>query len=191
MATADERRRAVGARITALRERRDLSLSGLAREAGIGKGSLSELEAGQRNPTLDTLYALAGPLGVPLTALLGEDTGTEGASPHLAARLLHVEHLPDGSTTEVFWLHVTPGGIRESPPHGAGVVEHILVVSGHLEAGRAGAEQAAGPGEALQWVSDVPHAYRSDDGALGVLTIRSPRDPAMDPGDPGGSSGRG
>ncbi|MDS1115447.1 XRE family transcriptional regulator [Gordonia westfalica] len=178
MTAGDERRRAVGARITRLRDQRGMSLSALAREAGIGKGSLSELEAGQRNPTLDTLYAVAGPLGVPLTALLGEDTGTEGTSPHLAARLLHVEHHPDGSTTEVFWLHVTPGGVRESPAHGPGVVEHILVVSGHLVAGRTGEERSAGPGETLEWISDVAHTYRSDDDALAVLTIRSPAAPA-------------
>lgn len=178
MTAGDERRRTVGARISALREQRGLSLSALAREAGIGKGSLSELEAGQRNPTLDTLYAVAGPLGVPLTALLGEETGVEGTSPHLAARLLHVEHHGDDTTTEVFWLHVTPGGVRESPAHGPGVVEHILVASGHLVAGRVGEERSAGPGESVEWISDVPHTYRSDDGALAVLTIRSPTTPA-------------
>ena len=48
---------AVGARIRALRTERGLSLSALAAAAGIGKGSLSELETGRRNPTLDTLYA--------------------------------------------------------------------------------------------------------------------------------------
>ncbi|WP_457590083.1 helix-turn-helix domain-containing protein [Gordonia aurantiaca] len=177
MTTGDQRRRVVGARITTLREQRGMSLSTLARKAGIGKGSLSELEAGRRNPTLDTLYAVAGPLGVPLTALLGEDTGAEGTSPHLAARLLHVEHLPDGSTTEVFWLSVSPGGVRESPAHGPGVVEHILVVSGDLEAGPVGEERSARSGESLEWASDVPHTYRSTDGVLAVLTIRSPGSP--------------
>jgi len=80
----------------------------------------------------------------------------------------------DGTTTEVFWLHVTPGGVRESPAHGPGVVEHILVASGHLVAGRVGEERSAGPGESIEWISDVSHTYRSDDGALAVLTIRSP-----------------
>ena len=54
---------AAGARVRALRTSAGLSLSALAAEAGIGKGSLSELESGRRNPTLDTLYALARPLG--------------------------------------------------------------------------------------------------------------------------------
>ncbi|NDK92146.1 helix-turn-helix transcriptional regulator [Gordonia desulfuricans] len=174
-APGDPRRRMVGARIADLRSQRGLSMSALARAAGIGKGSLSELESGQRNPTLDTLYAVAGPLGVPLTALLGGQSGTEGADPHLSARLLHVEHHPDGGVTEVFWLRVGPG-MRVSPAHGDGVVEHLQVVRGHLVAGPTGAESAAGPGESLHWVSDTEHTYRSDDGALAVLTIESPAD---------------
>ncbi|MGC4935031.1 helix-turn-helix domain-containing protein [Gordonia sp. DT30] len=176
MNDTDRRRAAVGARISEIRARRGISLSGLARAAGVGKGSLSELESGQRNPTLDTLYAIAGPLGVPLTALLGEEAGTEGSGPYLAARLLHVEHHPDGGTTEVFWLHVSPGGTRVSPAHGAGVVEHIRVVRGRVFAGPVGGEKSAGPGESLHWTSDTEHTYRSDDGALAVLTIDSPAD---------------
>ncbi|MGV9827619.1 helix-turn-helix domain-containing protein [Gordonia sp. NPDC003429] len=176
----DDRRREVGARIAALRSARGMSLSALARAAGVGKGSLSELEAGQRNPTLDTLYAVAGPLGVPLTALLGEESGTEGGGSFLTARLIHVEHHDDGATTEVFWLRVLPGGLRRSPPHGPGVVEHVRVIRGHLHAGPEGSERAAGPGESLQWLSDTPHTYRTDDGVLAVLTIDSPPRPSVE-----------
>ncbi|MGC4962949.1 helix-turn-helix domain-containing protein [Gordonia sp. DT218] len=172
--TVEHRRQAVGSRIAALRADRGLSLSELARRAAIGKGSLSEIEAGQRNPTLDTLYAVAGPLGVPLTALLGEDAGTEGSGEFLHAQILHVEHHPDGATTEVFWLRILPGGVRTSPAHGAGVTENVHVVTGALEAGRAGTERHAEPGETLQWISDVEHTYRSRTGATAVLTIHSP-----------------
>ncbi|GAB88947.1 helix-turn-helix domain-containing protein [Gordonia rhizosphera] len=172
--TIEKHRQAVGARIATIRAERGLSLSELARRARIGKGSLSEIEAGQRNPTLDTLYAIAGPLGVPLTALLGEESGTEGSGEFLRAQILHVEHHPDGATTEVFWLRVLPGGTRTSPAHGPGVVENVLVVTGELVAGRAGAERHAGAGQTLQWISDADHTYTSTAGATAVLTIHSP-----------------
>jgi XRE family transcriptional regulator, regulator of sulfur utilization len=172
--TVEERRRAVGSRIATIRGDRGMSLSELARRAGIGKGSLSEIESGQRNPTLDTLYAVAGPLGVPLTALLGEAAGTEGSGEFLHAQILHVEHHDDGATTEVVWLRVLPGGVRTSPAHGPGVVEHVHVVTGDLRAGPVGAEQVATQGESLQWISDRDHTYRSAAGATAVLTIHSP-----------------
>lgn len=164
----------VGQRIAEIRAHRGLSLSALAKLAGIGKGSLSELESGKRNPTLDTLYAVAGPLGVPLTTLLGEESGTEGSSDHLSARLLHVEHHPDGSITEVFWLRITPGGTRTSPAHGPGVVEHLLIADGTITAGPVGHQTSAGPGESLEWHSDTAHTYASRSGVQAVLTIRTP-----------------
>jgi len=49
----------VSKRVRSLRERRGWSLSELARRAGIGVSTLSEIEAGQSAPRLDTLVALA------------------------------------------------------------------------------------------------------------------------------------
>ena len=61
----------IGARIRRLRTERSISLSALARDARIGKATLSGIEDGSRgNPTVETLYAVAGRLGVPLAALL-------------------------------------------------------------------------------------------------------------------------
>lgn len=173
-ATPADRRRAVGERIAEARTAAGLSLSELARRAGIGKGSLSEIESGQRNPTLDTLYAIAGPLRLPLTALLGESSGIEGSGDRLHARILYVRHHPDGATTEVIWLQVLPGGIRVSPPHGPGVIETVQVVTGDLTAGPVGDERRALAGQTLRWISDTDHTYRTTEGAEAVLTIHSP-----------------
>jgi quercetin dioxygenase-like cupin family protein len=77
---------------------------------------------------------------------------------------------------EVYRLRLEPGRLHRSPAHGPGVVEHLLVTSGRARAGRLGEEVEIGPGQAAQWVSDVPHGYA----ALGahpvesVLVIRSP-----------------
>lgn len=167
---------AVGARVRALRTDRGLTLSALARAAGIGKASLSELEQGRRNPTLATLYAVAGPLGVPLVALLGDTPGsvvTDPEGPGLVARLLHVDR--DGTTTtEVFWIELPPGGRRDSSAHATGAVEHVLVVRGSLLVTVDGVTTTLGPGEAHAWRADVPHGYAAGpDGAAGVDTIRT------------------
>ncbi|MGW2658875.1 helix-turn-helix domain-containing protein, partial [Streptomyces sp. NPDC001478] len=71
----------VGRRLRALRRERELSLSELARRSGVGKGTLSELESGSRNPTLETLYALTTALGLPLSAALAEPPATAGPGP--------------------------------------------------------------------------------------------------------------
>lgn len=167
---------AVGDRLRAVRHERGLSLGALAAAAGIGKGSLSELENGTRNPTLATLYALAGALGVPLASLLAERTGTTIASPGIHARLLDVATHPDGTTVEVYLLHLDAGAAHRSTPHGAGVTEHLVVTRGRLRAGREGREREAGPAETLSWRSDGAHGYAAvgDDDVDAVLTIRTP-----------------
>lgn len=165
---------AVGQRIRGLRTDRGMSLSGLASVAGIGKGTLSELEAGTRNPTLETLYALAGPLRVPLAFLLGEVEGAVTSDDALAARLLTVCHHDDGGTTEVYWLTMAAGGTRVSPSHGIGVTEHLLVVRGVVEAGPADAPVRIEAGSSHEWTSDLEHTYTAPEGALeAVLTIRT------------------
>jgi XRE family transcriptional regulator, regulator of sulfur utilization len=62
----------IGQRVSSLRHERGLSLGELAGRAGIGKATLSGVEAGTRNPTLETLYAITGELGLPLAAVLAE-----------------------------------------------------------------------------------------------------------------------
>jgi len=170
---------AVAGQIRRLRAERGMSLSALAVTAGIGKGSLSEIERGARNPTLATLYALAGALGVPLATLLAERAGTEVSSEGIAVRLLDAHHLPDGAAVEVYHLHLSAQADRTSPSHGPGVVEHLLVTQGRVRAGRRGAEAVVEEGDQLRWVSDVEHSYRALDGrpADAVLVIVTPPRP--------------
>jgi transcriptional regulator with XRE-family HTH domain len=171
----DDLSRLVGERLRAARHERGLSLAALADAAGIGKGSLSEIENGARNPTLSTLYALADALGVPLATLLADRAGARIASPGIEARLLDVSR-DDDAIIVVYRLRLDPGAAHRSAPHGPGVTEHLLVTTGRARVGRLGAETEIGPGEAARWVSDTAHGYA----AVGagpvnsVLVIRSP-----------------
>ncbi len=166
----------VGARLRATRQERNLSIAALAAAAGIGKGSLSEIEHGARNPTLGTLYALADALGLPLATLLDGRTGARIASPGIEARLLDMTTEPDGSISEVYRLSFEPGTARVAGGHGPGVVEHLLVTSGCLRVGRRGNEREIVSGESFQWASDAEHSYVAlgDEPVHSILVIRSP-----------------
>lgn len=171
-------RTALGARVRATRSARGLSLGVLAERAGIGKGSLSEIENGSRNPTLSTLYALADTLAVPLSRLLAEHPGAELAGPGITVRLLETT-TDDHGTVEVYALALVPGAVHVSPGHGPGVVEHLLVTRGTVRAGRSGHEADLGTGEATQWPADGEHTYAAVAGepAAAVLVIRTPPTP--------------
>lgn len=151
-----------------------MSLSALAAAAGVGKATLSELEAGRRNPTLDTLYAIAGPLGVPLAALVAEGEDVVGDEALTSVRL-HVRQ-DDSRTTEVYLIRVRPGATRRSPAHAAGVREQLVVLAGEGVLLAEGAQVPLAPGTHREFAADAPHAYSctSDDELVAVDIIVTP-----------------
>ncbi|MEV1070680.1 helix-turn-helix domain-containing protein [Micromonospora parva] len=167
----------VGRRVRALREERGISLSTLARLAGVGKATLSGLENGTRNPTLETLWAVTAQLGVPFTALLAEPT-TEPTVHGSAVTATLLEVFTDTDATyELYRMRVAPGVTQLSPAHASGVTEHVTVFAGVLRAGPADAPLTAPAGGHLRWVSDVPHSYTAvgDEEVAASLLLRYPR----------------
>jgi transcriptional regulator with XRE-family HTH domain len=167
----------VGPRITALRGERGLSLSELARRAGVGKATLSGLEAGTRNPTLVTLQAIASALQVPITAVVA---GPGVPGPLLRGAAVVVETLrawtDADATYELFRLRVPAGTSQESPAHHAGVTECVVVFAGELEAGPLDRPVHVAAGGFAEWPADVPHGYAAAGAAdvQATLLIRSP-----------------
>jgi transcriptional regulator with XRE-family HTH domain len=177
----------IGERIRRLRRERGVSLSALARDAGVGKATLSGIEDGSRgNPTVETLYAIAGRLGVPLAALLPEPAQAEDAplqaihGTAVSASLL--ETFEDGdTTTELYRLHIRPGYTQQSPPHPPGTTEFLTVFTGAARVGPLDAPVVVPAGGHVSWVSDTPHVYATatDEDVFASLLIRTPNPPGV------------
>ena len=63
-------REIIAAALRRERDRAGLSLSELAKRAGIAKSTLSQLESGAGNPSVETLWALSVALDVPFARLI-------------------------------------------------------------------------------------------------------------------------
>ena len=163
----------VGARLKALRAAEGISLSELARRAGLGKGTLSELESGRRNPTLETLFALTTALRRPLSAAL-----PAAPIPHPDASGAAVDAwlVERAAGSEVFRLRVRAGNKQESAPHAAGVAEQVLVVRGLLRFGPTDGPVELEPGGSLAYPGDVTHVWEALGGedVSAVLVMRYP-----------------
>ncbi|WP_370071410.1 helix-turn-helix domain-containing protein [Streptacidiphilus sp. MAP5-3] len=174
---------ATGARIRALRAQRGISLSELARRAGIGKATLSGLETGSRNPTAETLYAIAGQLGVPLAELLSaQGVGRSVPEVHgtaVVAQLLEVFR-DEEMSTELYRLEIRPGLLQTSPAHPNGVTEYLTVFSGTAQVGPVGRPLVIHAGDHGSFVADTPHTYAAlgDEPVLASLLIRHPLGPS-------------
>ncbi len=155
------------------RERRGLSASALAREAGISKSTVSELERGNGNPSLDTLWALAKTLHVPLGSLF---TGPASRSDAEIRRLIDapviardgmkfVAQLLAGWRTagevEVSVVTLAANATRRSRGNAPGVVERAVCMAGLLEVGPEDASTLLEPGDMLTFRADQPHIYRA------------------------------
>ncbi|MGP4005717.1 helix-turn-helix domain-containing protein [Streptomyces sp. 4N124] len=161
----------VGERLRRLRQDGGLSLSELARRSGVGKGTLSELETGRRNPTLETLYALTTALEAPLSTVVGA-APVQGAAVHAVL----MDRVQDAAAvSEVYRIRIQSGAVQRSAAHVPGTEEHLLVFSGTARVGPASAPLEVGPGGHAQWAADVPHQYEAVGRDVeGVLVVRYP-----------------
>jgi transcriptional regulator with XRE-family HTH domain len=164
-------------RLAALRG--DMSVLELSRRSGVARNTIAALERGEGNPTLETLYALADALAVPLSELLvapappvsvvraGSGAHVEGAA--LEAELLERIERP-GWLGELYAIRVH--GRREAQPHPFGVEERLHVVSGRLRVGPVDEPVELGPGDYATYSGAVAHVY--DGEAAGTLLILTP-----------------
>ena len=92
-APADQRRKRrgdaterVGVQVAAYRKERHLKVSELARAVGVSPSLISQIERGQSQPSVSTLFALAEALDVPVDAFFAEGAEENGTVTERASR---------------------------------------------------------------------------------------------------------
>lgn len=170
--------------VRAHRESRGFSLGTLSQMAGISKTSLSKIEAGQGNPSLEVLNRIANALNVPVGALFGEEklpqvyiirrgvgqvvTSDSG----LTSRTL----LVDGRShrMSIYEVHLPAQAIYRALPHLPGTQEFLLCLEGDIRLGPEEQEVHLQPGDAICFAADLPHTYSSISGAKALLVMQYP-----------------
>lgn len=170
--------RSFGSSLADVRKRRGLTLAGLEAQSGVGKATLSALERGEGNPTIDTVWRLARCLDVPFGALIDRSLGAVRSEDGVTVEL--VERRDDGRLVEAYLMHVPRGVTRKSAAHAAGVREHVLVISGSLRCGPASEKAVLSAGEIATFDADEPHSYSAVDAdARAIVSVVYPREDAF------------
>ncbi|WP_194764741.1 helix-turn-helix domain-containing protein [Microbacterium sp. UFMG61] len=153
------------------REAAGLSVSELARRAGISKATVSQLESGAGNPSVETLWALGVALDVPFAVLVDQQSsaptliradalvGVPSAAAMYSATLLSAS--PPGARRDVYLIHAEPGDPRRSDPHHPGTTEHVVLVSGQARIGPVDDPVLLNPGDYLSYAGDAPHVFEA------------------------------
>ncbi|WP_369243871.1 helix-turn-helix domain-containing protein [Streptomyces sp. R41] len=177
---------AVAVHLRRLRAQRHLSTTELARRSGVARATLTALESGRGNPTLDTLYALATVLDTspaeliadvraPSASVLRAGEGPRVRGGAVDARLL--DHLDPHLRTELYDVAIHAGPPQHSQPHQAGVVEYFLLHKGTVRVGPRDEPVELGAGDFVRFRADVPHLYEAiGSDARGLLVVQTPFD---------------
>lgn len=146
-----------------------LSLSEVARRAGIGKSTMSGLEAGAGNPSVETMWALASALNIPLSRLLDP--------PKYEVALFHADDLPNlpssaanyvatllstaptNTRRDLYLIRAGLGEPKDSIPHPIGTIEHVVVGSGAARIEVLGASYDLKAGDYFTYPGDQPHQF--------------------------------
>jgi transcriptional regulator with XRE-family HTH domain len=182
----------VGENLKRLRAERTLSLSDLARASGVAKATLSALEGGRGNPTLETLSALAAALQVPMGDLITAadpepvtvvraDEGTDRVGGSGSANDLRlIARFTPGGTVEVYEASWPKRSTRNAGGHGPGTREHVFVTRGGLKVGPVGREVGLAGGDYATFAADDPHLYEARAGTRALLLMQwAPGAPAQ------------
>ncbi|MBA3908171.1 MAG: helix-turn-helix transcriptional regulator [Pseudonocardiales bacterium] len=164
------------------RERHGISLAELARRANLAKSTLSQLESGIGNPSIETVWALAVALDVPFSKLVdppqepmqviraGE--GNVMRSDHAPFAVTLLSACPPGARRDLHILTAEPGGARDAHAHLRGTTEHVVVAAGRWRTGPVGAEVELGPGDYARFPGDREHSYEAmEPGSIAVLVM--------------------
>ncbi len=163
------------------RRRSGLSLTEVAKRAGIAKSTLSQLESGTGNPSLETLWAICVALDAPFSRLLdpprppvtvlraGEGPTVAAAQAGYRATLLSA--CPPAARRDVYRIEASPGPGRLSDPHMPGVVEHVVLSSGRALVGIADDPVELSPGDYVSYPADIPHLFQALDAVAHAVLI--------------------
>jgi XRE family transcriptional regulator, regulator of sulfur utilization len=172
----------IASNLKEIRAKRGISLSALAETAGISKSTLSALERGHGNPSLDTLWTLARALNVPLHALFTEHphhgvhflplADAEVIADERGLLTRHLLSLHNRGDVEVYVVTLAPGARRESGEHGPGQVEHVIGMSGRVEVGPDEQPVVVRQGDLASYPCDVPHHYTAVGGPARFVVVQ-------------------
>ncbi len=161
-----------------LRTERGLSLGKLAELCGVSKMMLCQIEKGESNPTINTLWKIAGGLQVSYTKLIDEQmdaprviTKAEGAlMEHDGYRVYYYSTANPARDFEFFYGELDAGAEFTSEGHGMNTHEYLLVNQGELVLRSGGEEYCLHEGDFIHFDCTRPHTYCNRSGRITGFT---------------------
>lgn len=165
-----------------LRNERNLTLGQLSKISGISKAMLSDIEKGDSNPTINTIWKIANGLNVPYTRLMegidkeatvvrkSDSVMQTGESDHYRVYC----YFPSTPTRnfELFYVELDEHSSNASIGHSEKAQEYIYIIKGSLTLLTATGNYTLEEGDSLAFDSSISHTYvNNNDSKLYFMVI--------------------
>lgn len=177
----DNLNRLIGDNLKRLRADMGLSLDAVARLSGVSKSMLGQIERGEVNPTISTMWRIANGLKISFTALV-----TRAQDDSEVVMRSEIEPLiEDGGKVrnypvfpfdaergfEMYAVDIDPGGYLQADAHTTGTQEFITLHTGGLSIRVGEDEHALGRGDSIRFKADAPHSYHNPGAETASLSL--------------------
>lgn len=164
-----------------LRESRKLSLDNLAKLTGVSKSMLGQIERGEVNPTVSTVWKISNGLKISFTQLMSRpEADIEIIDKSQIEPLIEDEGkfrnypvFPFDSARrfEMYSLEIDVKGHLQAEAHPQGTQEFITVFSGALTINLNNENFIVTSGNSIRFKADIPHAYTNTGSELCRLSM--------------------
>lgn len=154
-----------------IREEKKLSLDNVAKMTGVSKSMLGQIERGEVNPSISTVWKIANGLKISFTSLLNrpqadiEIISKEEVQPLIEdnGKYRNYPLFPFEETRrfETYLIELDSCGYLSAEAHSQGSQEYITVFSGTLTVRVQDEEYTVGTGNSIRFKADLPHIYHN------------------------------
>ncbi len=167
--------------LKSIRVSRKLSLDKVANLTGVSKSMLGQIERGETNPTVTTVWKIANGLKISFTALIKEekpsihivskeDVGSIIGDNH-RYRVYPIFPFDEEKRFEIYTIELESGAILKAEGHGGGTEEYINVFNGELTLTVGSDKYVIGEGGAIRFNANKKHIYENKNDQLTVLSM--------------------
>lgn len=171
----------LGDNVKRLRAEQGLSLDALAKSSGVSKSRLGQIERGEANPSIATLWQIAHALRVEFTALVHTEepesvvVSLADIEPFVSddglCRTYSLFPFDTDLSFETYYTELEAGGELHAEPHPDGTRETITVFSGVLTILASGQRYTARAGDAIRFRADEGHDYLNEGDVPAVFSM--------------------
>lgn len=170
--------RRIGSVLKKCRVDRGLTLETLAKQVGVSRYTLGQIENGSANPTLSMVWKIADGLSIPVSALLTEDSDValkrsdnllEVSSSNKAFSVTPVFTSKSQVIFDTYIATIKPFSEYESNAHNTGVTEMVTVIDGNVELVVDGKTFSLSKLDSIKFRGDRKHIYRNNDDTTAFL----------------------